>query len=61
MTSETEQYERIRTAVFQSSDEAVRLVAASIARLIRRRQDEGRNGRASGWLPARLRSSSTKN
>ena len=57
MTSETEQYERIRTAVFQNSDEAVRLVAASIARLIRGRQDEGRNavlGLATGSTPVKL-------
>jgi glucosamine-6-phosphate deaminase len=55
--SEIEQYERIRTAVFRSSDEAVRLVAASIARLIRGRQDERRNavlGLATGSTPVKL-------
>src|SRR6201995_4001672 len=57
MTSETEQYERIPTAVFQSSDEAVRLVAASIARLIRDPRDEGRLvvlGLATGSTPVKL-------
>jgi glucosamine-6-phosphate deaminase len=55
--SEAEQQERIRTSAFQSSDEAVRLVAASIARLIRRRQDEGRTavlGLATGSTPVKL-------
>jgi glucosamine-6-phosphate deaminase len=55
--SEAEQHERIRTAVFQSSDQAVRLVAASIARLIRRCQEEGRPavlGLATGSTPVKL-------
>ena len=56
-TTEAEQFERIGTAVFRSSDEAVRLVAASIARLIRQRQQEGRNavlGLATGSTPVKL-------
>jgi glucosamine-6-phosphate deaminase len=55
--SEAEQYERIRTAVFQSSDQAVRLVAVSIAGLIRRCQEEGRPavlGLATGSTPVKL-------
>src|ERR1700694_86364 len=55
--SESEQYERIRTAVFQSSDQAVRLVAVSIAGLIRRCQEEGRPavlGLATGSTPVKL-------
>src|SRR5271169_7073555 len=57
MTSETEQYERIRTTVFQSPDDAVRLVATSLARLIHGRQDEGRTavlGLATGSTPVKL-------
>jgi glucosamine-6-phosphate deaminase len=55
--SEAEQHERIRTAVFQSSDQAVRLVAASIAGLIGRCQEEGRPavlGLATGSTPVKL-------
>jgi glucosamine-6-phosphate deaminase len=55
--SEAEQHERIPTAVFQSSDTAVRVVAASIALLIRRRRDEGRSvvlGLATGSTPVKL-------
>ncbi len=57
LPSEAEQHEHIRTTVFQSSDSAVRLVAASIARLIRTRQDEGRPavlGLATGSTPVKL-------
>jgi glucosamine-6-phosphate deaminase len=57
LPSEAEQYERIRTTVFQSSDEAVRVVAASIDRLIRRRQAEDRTavlGLATGSTPVKL-------
>ena len=57
LPSEAEQYERIRTAVFGSSDDAVRLVAASISRLIRRRQEEGQPavlGLATGSTPVKL-------
>ena len=57
LPSEAEQHERIRTTVFQSPDEAVRLVAASLARLIRRRQDESRTavlGLATGSTPVKL-------
>ncbi len=57
LPSEAEQYERILTTVFQSSDSAVRLVAASIARLIRLRQDQDRTavlGLATGSTPVRL-------
>jgi glucosamine-6-phosphate deaminase len=57
LPSEAEQHERIRTAVFQSSDDAVRVVAASIAVLIRRRRDEGRSvvlGLATGSTPVKL-------
>jgi glucosamine-6-phosphate deaminase len=55
--SETEQHERIRTAVFQSSDNAVHVVATSIALLIRRLRDEGRPavlGLATGSTPVKL-------
>ena len=55
--TETEQFERIRTKVFQTSDEAVGVVAASVARLIRQRQEEGRNvvlGLATGSTPVKL-------
>jgi len=55
--SETEQHERIRTSVFQSSDSAVRLVATSIAQLIWRCRDEGRTavlGLATGSTPVKL-------
>ena len=54
---EAEQYEQIRTAVFPSSDEAVRIVAASIAQLIRTRLEEGRSavlGLATGSTPVKL-------
>src|ERR1700726_1925694 len=57
LPSEAEQHERIRTAVFQSSDDAVRVVAASIAVLIRRRRVEGRSvvlGLATGSTPVKL-------
>lgn len=57
LPSEAEQYERIRTSVFQGSDGAVRLVAASIAQLVCRRQDEGRTavlGLATGSTPVKL-------
>jgi glucosamine-6-phosphate deaminase len=54
---ETEQHERIATAVFQSSDSAVQVVATSIARLIRGLLAEGRPavlGLATGSTPVRL-------
>ena len=54
---EAEQFERIRTGVFQTSDEAVGVVAASIAGLIRQRQQEARNavlGLATGSTPVKL-------
>ena len=54
---EAEQYEQIRTVVFPSSDEAVRIVAASIAQLIRTRLEEGRSavlGLATGSTPVKL-------
>src|ERR1700693_5450690 len=57
LPSEAEQHERIPTTVFQSSDDAVRVVAASIAVLIRRRRDEGRSvvlGLATGSTPVKL-------
>ena len=57
LPSEAEQYERIRTAVSQSSDGAVRVVAASVARLIRQRREEGRTavlGLATGSTPVKL-------
>src|SRR6202795_3541612 len=57
LPSEAEQHERIPTTVFQSSDNAVRVVAASIAVLIRGRQDEGRSvvlGLATGSTPVKL-------
>src|SRR5208337_1731323 len=55
--TEAEQFERIRTGVFQTSDEAVGVVAASIARLISQRQQEARNavlGLATGSTPVKL-------
>jgi glucosamine-6-phosphate deaminase len=55
--SEAEQYERIRTTVFQNSDQAVRVLAGSIARLISQRQAEGRTavlGLATGSTPVKL-------
>ena len=55
--TEAEQFERIRTGVFQTSDEAVGVVAASIAHLIRQRQQEARNavlGLATGSTPVKL-------
>jgi glucosamine-6-phosphate deaminase len=55
--NETEQHERILTSVFQSSDGAVRVVATSIARLIRGLLDEGRPavlGLATGSTPVKL-------
>src|SRR5271165_6764569 len=55
--TEAEQFERIRTGVFQTSDEAVGVVAASIARLIRQRQQEARTavlGLATGSTPVKL-------
>jgi glucosamine-6-phosphate deaminase len=54
---EAEQYEHIRTRVFPSSDDAVRVVAASLARLIRDRSRERRNtvlGLATGSTPVKL-------
>jgi glucosamine-6-phosphate deaminase len=55
--TEAEQYEHIRTKVFPSSDDAVRVVAASLARLIRDRSRERRNtvlGLATGSTPVKL-------
>ena len=55
--TEAEQYEHIPTRVFPSSDEAVRVVAASLARLIRERSQERRNavlGLATGSTPVKL-------
>ena len=55
--TELEQYERIPTTVYKASDDAVGVVAASIARLIRRCQKEGRNtvlGLATGSTPVKL-------
>jgi glucosamine-6-phosphate deaminase len=56
-STELEQYERIRTTVYQASDDAVGVVAASIARLIRRCQQDGRKtvlGLATGSTPVKL-------
>ena len=55
--TEAEQHEHIRTRVFPSSDEAVRVVADSLARLIRERSRERRNavlGLATGSTPVKL-------
>jgi glucosamine-6-phosphate deaminase len=55
--NETEQRERIPTAVFQSSDSAVQVVATSTARLIRGLLAEGRPaviGLATGSTPVKL-------
>ncbi|MBV8414037.1 MAG: glucosamine-6-phosphate deaminase, partial [Verrucomicrobia bacterium] len=55
--TELEQYERIPTTVYKASDDAVGVVAVSIARLIRRCQQEGRNtvlGLATGSTPVKL-------
>jgi glucosamine-6-phosphate deaminase len=55
--SEAEQFERIRTRVFPSSEEAAREVGGRIAELIRGRQREGRQavlGLATGSTPVRL-------
>ena len=55
--TESEQFERIRTRVFQTSDEAVGVAAASIAALIRQRQEEARTavlGLATGSTPVKL-------
>jgi glucosamine-6-phosphate deaminase len=55
--TEAEQYEHIQTRVFPSSDEAVRVVAASLARLITERSRERRNavlGLATGSTPVKL-------
>jgi glucosamine-6-phosphate deaminase len=55
--TEAEQYEHIQTRVFPSSDEAVRVVAESLARLIRERSRERRNavlGLATGSTPVKL-------
>src|SRR5215510_15070625 len=55
--TEAEQYEHIRTRVFPSSDDAVRIVAALLARLIRDRSSERRNtvlGLATGSTPVKL-------
>src|ERR1700757_2663295 len=57
LPSEAEQYERIRTTVFQTPDSAVRLLAASIARLMRKRGAEDRTavlGLATGSTPVKL-------
>jgi glucosamine-6-phosphate deaminase len=54
---EIEQFERIKTKAFRTSDEAVREVAASISKLIRKRQSEGKNvvlGLATGSTPVKL-------
>lgn len=54
---ESEQFERIKTKVFKTSDEAVRNVAASISALIRKRQSERKNvvlGLATGSTPVKL-------
>ncbi len=54
---EAEQFERIKTKVFRTSDEAVREVAASISNLIRRRQSARKNavlGLATGSTPVKL-------
>jgi glucosamine-6-phosphate deaminase len=54
---EIEQFERIRTKAFRTSDEAVREVAASISKLIGKRQSEGKNvvlGLATGSTPVKL-------
>jgi glucosamine-6-phosphate deaminase len=56
-STEAEQYEHIRTTVFPSSNEAVRIIATSIARLIRSRLDERRKavlGLATGSTPVKL-------
>ena len=55
--TEAEQYEHIRTRVFPSSDDAVRVVAAALARLIRDRSQERLNtvlGLATGSTPVKL-------
>jgi glucosamine-6-phosphate deaminase len=55
--NEIEQRERIPTAVFQSSDSAVQVVATSIARLVRSFQDDSRPavlGLATGSTPVKL-------
>src|SRR6516225_9606812 len=55
--TEAEQYERIPTKVFPTSDEAVRVVAAAIAHLVRERQQQGRTivlGLATGSTPVKL-------
>lgn len=55
--TELEQYERIRTRVFSTPEEAVGIVATSIARLIRERQAQNRNavlGLATGSTPVKL-------
>ncbi|HEY0791609.1 MAG TPA: glucosamine-6-phosphate deaminase [Chthoniobacterales bacterium] len=55
--TEREQYERIRTSVCSTPDEAVRIVGASIARLIRDRQAQSRPavlGLATGSTPVKL-------
>src|SRR5215471_664375 len=55
--TEAEQYERIPTKVFPTSDEAVRVVGAAIAHLVRERQQQGRTvvlGLATGSTPVKL-------
>src|SRR5215471_20556790 len=55
--TEAEQYERIPTKVFPTSDEAVRVVGAAIANLVRERQQQGRTvvlGLATGSTPVKL-------
>ena len=55
--TEAEQFERIRTRIFNNADEASREVASEIAGLIRQRAKEGKNvvlGLATGSTPVRL-------
>jgi glucosamine-6-phosphate deaminase len=57
MKSEAEQYEKIRTQVFKSADEAVREAALRIAHLVRERQLSGERcvlGLATGSTPVKL-------
>jgi glucosamine-6-phosphate deaminase len=56
-STEAEQYENIRTRIFPNSDDAVRVVAESLARLIRERSHKQRNlvlGLATGSTPVKL-------
>src|SRR5689334_19576295 len=55
--TEAEQYEHLQTRIFRDSDEAVRVVAASLARLIKDRSREQRQavlGLATGSTPVKL-------